>query len=147
MQPNLFSLLINELANEVEQHGKHGITLSPYLIIILIMLFEDDVLMISNTVVGLQQQLNIFRNATHKLNLLVNRDKSKIIIFRNGGHVAAREKWLYDGIRLEVVNQYKYLFFFVCFCCCFSTGLTFSYALADMAKRARKGIFGILKLL
>ena len=94
--PILFSLLINELANEVEQHGKHGITLSPYLIQILIMLFADDVLLISNTVVGLQQQLNILRNAAHKLNLLVNRGKSKIIIFRNGGHVAAKEKWLYD---------------------------------------------------
>ena len=70
--------------------------------------FADDVLLILNTVVGLQQQLNILRNA-HKLNLLVNRDKSKINIFRNGGHVAAREKWLYDGIRLEVVNQCKYL--------------------------------------
>ena len=78
--PILFSLLINELANGVEQHRKHGITLSPYLIQILIMLLADDMLLISNTVVGLQQQLNILRNAAHKLNLLVNRDKSKIII-------------------------------------------------------------------
>ena len=29
----------------------------------------------------------------------------------------------------------------------FSTGLTFSYALADIAKRARQGVLGILKLL
>ena len=35
--PILFSLLINELANEVEQHGKHRITLSPYFIHILTM--------------------------------------------------------------------------------------------------------------
>ena len=76
-----------------------------------------------------------------KINLLVNRDKFKIIIFRNGGHVAAREKWLYDGITLELVNQYKYLGVV------FSTGLTFSYALADMANRTRKGVLGILKLL
>ena len=66
---------------------------------------------------------------------------TKIIIFRNGGHVAAREKWLYDGITLEVVNQYKYLGVV------FSTGLTFSFVLADMAKGARNGAFGILKLL
>ena len=75
----------------MEQHGKHGITLSPYLIQILIMLFADDVLLISNTVVGLQQQLNILRNAAHKLNLLVNRDKSKIIIFRNGARCCQGE--------------------------------------------------------
>ena len=53
--PILFSLLINELANEVEQQGKHRITLSPYFIQILIMPFADDVLLISNTVVGLRQ--------------------------------------------------------------------------------------------
>ena len=100
------------------------------------MLFADDVLLIPNTVVCLQQQLNIFRNAAHKLNLLVNRDKSKIIIFRNGGHVVARDKWLYDGITLEIVKPYKYLGVV------FSTGLTFAYALADTAKRARKGVLG-----
>jgi len=69
----LFFLLINELANEVEQHGKHKITLPPYFIQILIMPFADDVLLISNTVVGLQQQLNTLRNAAHKLVILVNR--------------------------------------------------------------------------
>ena len=37
--PILFSLFINELATEIIQNGKHGITLSPKLIQILIMLF------------------------------------------------------------------------------------------------------------
>ena len=78
--PILLSFLINELANEVEQHQKAGNKLVILLIQILIMLFAGDVLLISNIAVGLQQQLNILRNAAHKLNLLVNRDKSKIII-------------------------------------------------------------------
>ena len=37
-------------------------------------------------------------------------------------------KWFYDGIKLEIVNQYKYLGM------TFSTGLTFSYAHENMAK-------------
>ena len=78
--PILLSFLINELANEVEQHQKAGNKLVILLIQILIMLFAGDVLLISNIAVGLQQQLNILRNAAHKLNLLVSRDKSKIII-------------------------------------------------------------------
>jgi hypothetical protein len=137
----LFSLFINELANEVAEKGKHGITLSPDLIQILIMLFADDVVFISNTVVGLQQQLNILRETAKRLKLVVNFEKSKVVIFRKGGHVAAREKWLYDGMKLEVVNEYKYLGVI------FSTGLTFSYSLQDMSNRARKGVFGILKFL
>ena len=139
--PILFSLFINELAIEIIQNGKHGIILSPELIQILIMLFADDVVLLSYTVIGLQQQLNILRDTAKKLGLVVNLQKSNVVVFRNGGHIAAREKWFYDGMKLEIVNQYKYLGVI------FSTGLTFSYAHEDMANRAKKGVVGILKLL
>ena len=69
--PILFSLFINELATEIIQNGKHGITLSPEIIQILIMLFADDVVLLSYTVVGLQQQLNILRDTAKKLGLVV----------------------------------------------------------------------------
>ncbi len=139
--PILFSLFINELAIEIIQNGKHGITLSPELIQILIMLFADDVVLLSYTVIGLQQQLNILKDTAKKLGLVVNLQKSNVVVFRNGGHIAAREKWFYDRMKLEIVNQYKYLRVI------FSTGLTFSYAHEDMANRAKKGVVGILKLL
>jgi len=51
--PILFSLFINEFAIEIIQNGKHGITLSPELIQILIMLFADDVVLLSYTVTRL----------------------------------------------------------------------------------------------
>ena len=106
--PILFSLFINELAIEIIQNGKHGITLSPELIQILIMLFADDVVLLSYTVTGLQQQLNILRDIAKKLGLVVNSQKSNVVVFRNGGHVEAREKWFHDGMKLEIVNQCKY---------------------------------------
>ena len=68
--PILFSFFINELAIEIIQNGKHGITLSPELIQILIMLFADDVVLLSYTVVGLQQQLNILRDTVKSWVLL-----------------------------------------------------------------------------
>ena len=121
--PVLFSLLINELANEIVLKGKHGITLSSGILQILIMLFADDVVLLSHTIVGLQQQLNVLKDTAKILHLVVNFEKSQIVIFRNGGYIAAREKWFYDGIKLKIVNHYKYLGII------FSTGLTFSYAL------------------
>ena len=139
--PILFSLFINELANEIIQKGKHGISLSPDLIQMLIMLFADDVILLSFTITGLQHQLNILNDTANNLGLVVNLSKSNIVVFRNGGHLALREKWFYNGTRLAVVNQYKYLGVI------FSTGLTFSYCLEDMASRAKKGVIGILKLL
>ena len=50
-QGDLFSLFINELANENMQKGKHGLPLSPELIQILIMLFADDMVFLSYIVI------------------------------------------------------------------------------------------------
>ena len=67
----LFSLLINKLANEIVLNGKHGITLSPDILQILIMLFADDVVPLSNTIVGVQQQLSVLRDTAERLHLVV----------------------------------------------------------------------------
>ena len=56
--PILFSLLINELANEIILKGKHRITLSPDILKILIVPFADDIvpfaddILQSNTIVS-----------------------------------------------------------------------------------------------
>ena len=94
----LFPLLITELANETALNGKHGITLSPDILQILIRLFADDVVLLSNTIAGLQQQFNAKR-----LHLVVNFEKSQVVIFRTGGYIAAREKWFNDGMKLKIV--------------------------------------------
>ena len=68
-------------------------------------------------------------------------DKSKIVVFRNGGHIALCEKWKYGGTPMEIVNMYKYLGIY------FRTRLSFSHALNDMSQRAKKGVICIFKLL
>ena len=90
--PVLFSLFISELANEIMQRGRHGIQLIPDLIEIFILLFADDVILVSDTVCGLQNQSNVLFDTANRLSLFVNMDKSKIVVFRNGGHIALREK-------------------------------------------------------
>ena len=62
------------------------------------MLFADDVVLLSNTIVGIQQQLSVLRDRAERLHLVVNFDKSQVVIFRKGGYIAAREKWFYDGL-------------------------------------------------
>ena len=86
----------------------------------------NDVILASFTVSGLQNQLNILWETAERLGLAVNLDKSNIIVFRNGGHIASCEKWVYGENVMTVVNQYKYLGIY------FSTRLTFSHALSDM---------------
>ena len=45
--PTLFSFLLNELALDIAQNGMYGIQLAPDVVQILIMLFADDVLLLS----------------------------------------------------------------------------------------------------
>lgn len=139
--PVLFSLFINELAEEIIKGGKHGIPLSPDLLQILIMLFADDIILVSSTVSGLQQQLNVLCNTAHSLDLTVNLQKSNVVIFRNGGYISSKEKWYFDGSLMKIVNQYKYLGVI------FSTGLTFSHCLEDLSSRAKHQVINILRLL
>ena len=54
--PVLFSLFINELALDIIENGKHGVTFD--VIELFILLFADDIVLLSTTVVGLQRQLN-----------------------------------------------------------------------------------------
>ena len=51
-----------------------------------IFLFADDVIFVSDTVCGLQNQVNVLCNTAYHLGRVVNLDKSNIIVFRNGGH-------------------------------------------------------------
>ena len=54
------------------------------------MLFNGDVAFLSYTVIGLQRQLTILRDTAKKLGLVVNLQKANVVVFRNGGHIAAR---------------------------------------------------------
>ena len=136
--PVLFSLFINELALEIIENGKHGATFSPYLVELFILLFADDIVLLSETAIGLQTQLNsLFRSAS-QLQLKVNMDKSNIMVFRNGGYLASRERWFYGNSQMTVVNTYKYLGIY------FSTKLSFHFACQDLVGRAKKALLGIL---
>ena len=75
VSPVLFSLLINELANEIILNGRHGVSLTADEIELFLLLFADDLTLLSSSVVGLQNQLNILQSETVRLHLTVNLDK------------------------------------------------------------------------
>ena len=63
-------------------------------IFILALLFADDIIFLSDTAIGLQNQLNILYRCSEKLKLK-----------------AAHERWFCGKNQIEVVNAYKYLGF------------------------------------
>ena len=62
--PILFCLFINELALAVIRNGRHGVTLDAFELFIL--LLADDVVLLSETIIGLQTQLNSLHIAVFK---------------------------------------------------------------------------------
>ena len=98
-------LFINELTLDIVNDGKHGAILSSTLVKIFILLFADDIVIVSETAIGLQNQLSELYKASQKLKLKVNFDRSNIIVFRKGGYLAARERWFCGNDK--VVNAYK----------------------------------------
>ena len=86
----------------------------------MILLFADDMILLSETVIGLQTQLNSLFSAASRLQLKVNMNKSNVVVFRKGGYLGARERWVNGDCMMKVVNSYKYLGIF------FLQGLVFT---------------------
>ena len=83
------TLFINELAHDIISQGKHGLQFSPNDIEIFIM-FADDIVLLSATIIGLQNQITALYNAVNRLRLQVNLSKTKVMVFRKGGYLSAR---------------------------------------------------------
>jgi hypothetical protein len=141
LSPTLFSFLINELALEVNQNAAYGIQLSPDIVQILILLFADDVTLSSYCAFGLQKQINCLKSFADHFGMTVNLKKTKIIVFRKGGFLAANEVWHYGGENIEVVNSYKYLGLH------FTTKLSLTSSVTELAAKAKMRTIQILRCL
>ena len=73
--PILFSLFINALTLKVIDSGRHGAKFADDLLEICILVLADDVVLMSETVIGLQTQLNSLHRAAVSLQLKINMTK------------------------------------------------------------------------
>jgi len=139
--PLLFNFLVNELVREVKRKGKHGVQLSPELDDLFILLFADDVVLLSDSPIGLQNQLNVLKSTADDLGLQINLSKTSIVVHRNGGHMSKHEHWHINNQPIEIVNSYKYLGLHL------STKLCINTALQELATKGRAGTIKVIKSL
>ncbi len=76
-------------------------------------MYADDISSFADTVVGLQTHINLLKQFSDAICMSNNLNKTKIIVFRNGGPLQHTEKWFYGDSKLEVVSYYKYLGMFL----------------------------------
>ena len=141
LSPVLFSILINKVAYKVAQGGRMGYQFISGGTEIFSLLFADDIVLVSQTPAGLQNQINNLKSASEELGLEVNLDKSKAMIFRRGGYIGRNEHWYYGNQKIETVNSYKYLGY------TFTTKLSTEVALSEVAGKAKNKVISIFKAL
>ena len=74
----------------------------------ILMLFADDMVIVANNVQDLQKSLELLHIYCTNWGLQVNTEK-KIEVFRKRGRLYDDESWTYNGVSLEVVNDFNYL--------------------------------------
>ena len=138
LSPTLFSIIINELAAEVSENGKHGIQLLPGLIELFILLFADDLAFLTSSPTGLQTQLDCLQTVCPDLGLTVNRQKQSDA-FRKDGFLGRSEKWFIDGNILEVVSRHQYFDF------TFTTTMNANQSAKQLADNGKESLFDLLR--
>ena len=141
LSPNLFSIFMTEISNAMNKHGIDGICFLENYNYIFHLLFADDIILVSDSIKGLQNQINILENQSRRLGLTINENKTQIVIFRKGGYIAKSEKWYYGNTALKIVNSYRYLGIN------FTTKLSFSNATRPFVSKAKQICFEISKAL
>ena len=108
-----------------------------WIVELFILVFADDAALLATTPYGLQNQLNLLKAYCDRLHMEVNRDKTKVMVFRKGGYLSKHEKWYYDGVEMEVVNKYHYLGFV------FTTTLSVKQGTDNLVAKCKKAVFNL----
>ncbi|MCU7800554.1 MAG: reverse transcriptase family protein [gamma proteobacterium symbiont of Lucinoma myriamae] len=138
LSPTLFSLYINDLTQIFDDSCDKVHIDDAY---ISCLMYADDIVLLSNSGIGLQALLDKLSSFCQKWNLKVNLNKTKVIIFNKAGKIIKNYKFTYEGTEVEVVNEYKYLGII------FKPSGTFTHGIAYLCKKASKALFCIRKAL
>lgn len=107
LSPILFSLYVNDC--EMAFINSNAIPYEMKELNLFLLMYADDMVIFSESVLGLQNMLDTLYEYTSKWSLSVNIDKTKIVVFRKGGRVHVEEKWYYNNKEIEVVDNFTYL--------------------------------------
>ena len=106
LNPNLFKIYINDLP-DIFDDSCHPVTLET--LSLKFLMFADDILLLSESVEGLQKSLDKLSEYCKKWQLSVNVKNTKAIIFQQRNIPYNKSDFYLNGYKLEKVLKYKYL--------------------------------------
>lgn len=107
LSPLLFAIFVNDLPNYLTRIEMH----TPYIANreVGTLMYADDLVLMSQTAVGLQRGLNCLSNYCDEWKLRVNVKKTKVVVFRKSRTKVKMDKWMYRNERIERVSEFLYL--------------------------------------
>jgi len=138
LSPILFSMYVNDCEMQLISDNCPYINIQ--MLNIFLIMYADDMVLLAEQPEALQEMINSLSNYTRKWDLTVNTNKTKIVVFRNGGRTRDSEKWFFNGCQLEVVNEFIYLgvlFFYTS---------KFARTQKRFAEQGRKALFSIMNV-
>ena len=130
-------MFLNDIEEQFINSGIEGIDVDMFKLFLL--LYADDIVILANNSEDLQNGLDLLHDYCSKWKLTVNINKTKVMIFREGGLLPRILAFNYNGVPLEIVSQFKYLGIV------FTPGGSFSEAQNTLAGQAQKAIFKLNK--
>jgi hypothetical protein len=103
----MFSLFVEDLELYLQDNLNSGLLIDD--IVLILLLFADDMAIVGKTPEDLQNSLDLLYSYCFKWGLEVNTMKTKIVVFRKRGRIFINEKWTYNGQPIEVVDHFNYL--------------------------------------
>ena len=137
LSPILFSMYVNDC--EMQLLSDNCPYIEVQMLNLFLIMYADDMVLLAETPEGLQKMIDSLSSYTEKWDLILNINKTKIVVFRNGGKLRDNEKWSYNGCQLDIVDEFNYLGILF-----FYNG-KFSRTQKRAAEQGRKALFSVLK--
>jgi hypothetical protein len=140
LSPLLFSIFLSELQVQFDACGARGIDTFADPVGILMLMYADDIAIVSDSVSDLQKKINCLEMYCKKWGLTVNMSKTNVVVFKNGGFVKNIERWWFGDKQIEVVPWYCYLGII------FSAPLNWSRCTDNLSGKALRAVAGVKRL-
>ncbi|MCO5558046.1 hypothetical protein L7F22_011621 [Adiantum nelumboides] len=107
LSPTLFGLYIDEIVSFIQSSGGEGVELGGTTVHIL--LYADDIVLVSESAEGLQQHLRGLDDFCSQRGMTVNLGKTKVLIFHTSARVRRQSSFTAAGGDIEIIGSYVYL--------------------------------------
>lgn len=102
MSGSLFDIHINDTDKDWEKKNEGGAVVGK--IKLFGQKFANDIASVADMREGLQSMLRDIERYSKRNEMLMNKGKTKIMVFQNGGRRKREDKWVYKGKELEILN-------------------------------------------